>query len=415
MLPSRRRRAHSSRRARLRRRGSGRSQRPARVRLADVAATSRALSAEFGSYGRRRRDASRDKTQVKTFGVFNEKKGSGKKKGLALPPTRSRRRRWRARARARARAREGQGRRARRRRRRRRPRASPTAPSSTPARGPGRALGAAPFAVLPVWGWSARAAPPRVKQREAEQQAAIRARQAQELTPLQQKADLRAAGRRRGVARRPVRGRAHYGRGEARAAGKGKKAGTSAKGPSCLYRSSEAWNYPSRRARQDLSEARAAAQPGPGQGGAQPRPKKAAAQAKQDAADAKAAKIAERKAAKADASAAKADATASAEDAVRLTRPPRPRTRRPPWPRRRSRPTPRRRQRSRGEGRRRRAEGQGGGSQGVCEAGRRAEGRGREGVGEERRVEKAEAAKAAKAQGGREKSSSREGRGSQES
>ena len=39
----------------------------------------------FGSYGRRRRDASRDKTQVKTFGVFNEGKGSGKKKGLALP------------------------------------------------------------------------------------------------------------------------------------------------------------------------------------------------------------------------------------------------------------------------------------------------------------------------------------------
>ena len=61
-----------------------------RLSLQPSRSSARARSAEFGSSGVRDGSSAvaprhETRAQVKTFGVFNEGKGSGKKKGLALP------------------------------------------------------------------------------------------------------------------------------------------------------------------------------------------------------------------------------------------------------------------------------------------------------------------------------------------
>ena len=276
------------------------------------------------AYARRVWDVTQH-AQVKTFGVFNEKKGSGKKKGLALPAAPSIPN----------------------------PLAAPPAPAPAPAPAPtkgkakGRAapppppppparksdgpeldsstkveaelLGAAPFAVLPVLGLvGARGALTQgKKQREAEQQARIAAARSQELTEFQKTAvfglpAVAAASLAGLFAVGPVTDAL-----KPAPPVKGKKPSTSAKGPSLSLPKLGGLELPKSKSKADPSEARAAAQ-----AKATAKKEKAAAlkeasaKAKQDAADAKAAKIAERKAAKADASASKPDATVKDEEAA---------------------------------------------------------------------------------------------------
>ena len=285
--------------------------------------SARALSEELGSQAAVDAPHHAIHAQVKTFGVFNEKKGSGKKKGLALPAAPSIPNPLAA------------------------PPAPAPAPAPAPTKGKGRAapppppppparksdgpeldsstkveaelLGAAPFAVLPVLGLvGARGALTQgKKQREAEQQARIAAARAQELTPLQQKAvfglpAVAAASLAGLFAVGPVTDAL-----KPAPPVKGKKASTSAKGPSLSLPKLGGLELPKSKSKADPSEARAAAQ---AKAAAKKEKaaalKEAAAKAKQDAADAKAAKIAERKAAKADASASKAEATAASADAA---------------------------------------------------------------------------------------------------
>ena len=189
------------------------------------------------------------------------------------------------------------------------------------------------------------------KQREAEQQARIAPARAQELTQLQKAVfglpAVAAASLAGLFAVGPVTDAL-----KPAPPVKGKKASTSAKGPSLSLPKLGGLELPKSKSKADPSEARAAAQ-------AKAHAKKekaaavkeAAAKAKQDAADAKAAKIAERKAAKADASASKAEATAAAADAAGSADAPRRRRRQG---RRGRRDRGQGRRRRRGEGRRRR-------------------------------------------------------------